>query len=186
MLSLQGKTAIITTAKYLGLSCVLAVLGCTAAQQPASAPPDTRAADEAAIRKLDADWVKAAATKQADAWASYYSDDAVVLPPNEKLANSKEAILKPIAEMLKMPGLSVTWHQTKVEVAKSGDLAYAYGTYDMSADGPKGKPITDHGKIVEVWKKQADGSWKCVVDTWNSDLPPAPAPAPAKKATAGL
>ena len=186
MLNLQGKTVIITAAKYLGLSFVLAVLGCTAVQQPASAPPDTRAADEAAIRKADADWVKAAATKQADAWASYYSDDAVVLPPNDKLANSKEAILKPIAEMLKTPGLSVTWHQTKVEVAKSGDLAYAYGTYDMSADGPKGKPITDHGKIVEVWKKQADGGWKCVVDTWNSDLPAAPARAPAKKVTAGL
>ena len=176
MLNLQGKTVIITAAKYLGLSFVLAVLGCTAVQQPASAPPDTRAADEAAIRKADADWVKAPATKQPEAWASYYADDAVVLPPNDTLAGSKEAILKPIAEFLKTPGLSVTWHQTKVEVAKSGDLAYAYGTYDMSADGPKGKPITDHGKIVEVWKKQADGGWKCVVDTWNSDLPSAPPP----------
>jgi uncharacterized protein (TIGR02246 family) len=185
MFNLQGRAATITAAKYLGLSCVLAVLGCNAAQQPAAAAPDTRAADEAAIRKADADWVKAAATKQPQAWASYYSDDAVVLPPNDKLAGSKEAILKPISEMLKTPGVSVTWHQTKVEVAKSGDLAYAYGTYDTSMDGPKGKPITDHGKLVEVWKKQADGGWKCVVDTWNSDLPAEPAPTPTKK-TASL
>ena len=38
----------------------------------------------------------------------------------------------------------------------------------------KGKPIRDTGKILEIWKKQADGSWKCAVDTWNSDLPAAP------------
>jgi ketosteroid isomerase-like protein len=35
----------------------------------------------------------------------------------------------------------------------------------------QGKPVTDHGKLVEVWKKQADGKWKTVADTFNSDLP---------------
>ena len=34
-----------------------------------------------------------------------------------------------------------------------------------------GKTIKDHGKFVEIWKKQADGSWKCAVDMFNSDLP---------------
>jgi ketosteroid isomerase-like protein len=34
--------------------------------------------------------------------------------------------------------------------------------------------------MVEIWKKQADGNWKCIVDSWNTDLPPAPA-APASK-----
>ena len=64
---------------------------------------------------------------------------------------------------------------TRVEAASSGDLGYLYGTYDMSFDGPKGQRISDRGKILEIWKKQPDGSWKCIVDTWNSDLPAAPA-----------
>jgi hypothetical protein len=34
-----------------------------------------------------------------------------------------------------------------------------------------GKVITQHGKGVTIWKKQACGAWKCVVDIWNS-LPP--------------
>ena len=34
-----------------------------------------------------------------------------------------------------------------------------------------GKTVNDTGKYVCVWKKQADGSWKAEVDTWNSDLP---------------
>jgi ketosteroid isomerase-like protein len=44
---------------------------------------------------------------------------------------------------------------------------------------PQGNPVADHGKFVEVWKKQADGKWKVVEDIFNSDVPMA-APAPAE------
>jgi ketosteroid isomerase-like protein len=173
MTKLQGKMPIISGAKYLGLSCAMVLLGCSSAIQPA---PDTRAADEAAIRKTDADWVKAAQSKQVDAWVAFYSDDAVALPPNEKLANSKDSIRKAVSELLALPGLAIKWQQTKVEVARSGDIAYAYGTYELTMNDSKGKPVTDQGKILEIWKKQADGGWKCIVDTWNSDLPATPPP----------
>jgi ketosteroid isomerase-like protein len=33
------------------------------------------------------------------------------------------------------------------------------------------KPLTDKGKYTTVFRKQADGSWKGVSDTVNSDLP---------------
>ena len=45
------------------------------------------------------------------------------------------------------------------------------GVYQVTAKDPQGKPVTHHGKFVEVWKKQADGKWKAVADTDNSDLP---------------
>ena len=38
-----------------------------------------------------------------------------------------------------------------------------------------GKVINDRGKYETVWKKGATGGWKAVVDTNNSDLPPASA-----------
>ena len=152
------------------------ILGC-APQQPA-APPDTRAADEAAIRKADMDWSNVAQAKQLDAWVAYYSDDATVLPPNEPIAASKDAIRKTIGDLLSLPGVNLKWQSTKVEVARSGDIGYSFGTYEMSFNDPKGNPTTDHGKYVEIWKKQADGSWKCAVDTFNTDLP-APPPPPA-------
>jgi ketosteroid isomerase-like protein len=42
----------------------------------------------------------------------------------------------------------------------------------MTMSGPKGtKPITDKGKYLTVFKKQADGSWKAVADMINSDTP---------------
>lgn len=141
----------------------------SARQQPAA--PDMRAAEAANIRQLDADWVKAAQSKQVDAWMAFYADDAVALPPNDKAASGKENIRKPVAGLLGLPELSITWQPTKAEVARSGDLAYLYGVYELSFKDPGGKTISDRGKNVEIWKKQSDGSWKCIVDTWNSDLP---------------
>ena len=161
-------------------AATLAVLFFSACSRPA-APPDNRAADAAAVQKADADWSAAAQAKQVDAWLAFYADDAVVLPPNDKAAAGKDAIRKTITDLLALPGLSVSWQTTKAEAARSGDLAYAYGTYELTANDARGIPTTDHGKYSEVWKKQADGSWKCSVDMWSSDLPVPMTSAPAPR-----
>ena len=164
--------------RFLGTSIVLGSILSCAPQQPA-ATADTRGDDEAAIRKADMDWANTAQSKQVDAWMTYYSDDAAVLPPNEPMAIGKEQARKAMSDFLALPGLSLKWAPSKVEVARSGDLGYSYGVYEMTFNDPKGNPVNDKGKYVEVWKKQADGKWKCAVDTFNSDLPAA-TPSPAK------
>jgi len=156
------------------VALLLALAGCGSVQQSSTAGADTRAADEAAIRKADADWVKAAQTKQVDAWVAFYQEDAVVLPPNDSLANSKDKIRKAVGDLLGLPALTISWQLTKVEVARSGDIAYGYGTYELSSKDAKGKVVPDKGKILEIWNKQKDGSWKCAVDTWNSNPPATP------------
>ena len=138
---------------------------------------DTKA--EQSLRDTDAAWSKAAASKDLDKTLSYYSDDATVLPPNTSAATTKEAIRKIWQDMLASPGLVISWKATKVEVAKSGDLGFVSGTYELTMNDATEKPVTDKGKYVEVWEKKADGKWKCGTDTWNSDLP-ASAPTPAE------
>ena len=77
----------------------------------------------------------------------------------------------PAAEPTPAPTATVIQKDGPVEVARSGDLAYVTGTYELSETDAKGKPMTDKGKYLEVWKKQVDGNWKCVIDMFNSDLP---------------
>ena len=44
------------------------------------------------------------------------------------------------------------------------------------------EPVTDNGKYLDIWQKQADGSWKVKADIWNSNLtPPATIQAGAKQ-----
>jgi hypothetical protein len=54
------------------------------------------------------------------------------------------------------------------------------GTYQLNTKDAQGKPVSDTGKFVEVWKKQADNKWKVVADIFNSDLQ-AVQPRPAAK-----
>jgi uncharacterized protein (TIGR02246 family) len=144
------------------------------------APPDTRATDETAIRATDAQWSKTAATKDLDATVAYYTDDATVLPPNTPVATGKQAI-RDVWTPLVAPGVDTAWQVTKVEVSHSGDLGYVVGVYQITMKDPQGNPATEHGKLVEVWKKQPDGKWKCVADIFNSDQPAAVPALPEKK-----
>ncbi|HJT81761.1 MAG TPA: SgcJ/EcaC family oxidoreductase [Chthoniobacterales bacterium] len=137
-----------------------------------------RAADtknvEQAIRDLDDQWSKASEAKDLDKLISFYSDDAIVLPPNAAAVTTKDGIRNVWKEILNTPGATLTWKTTRVEVSKSGDMAYASGTYDFVMKDAGGKSTTERGKYLEVWEKEADGKWKCGADMWSSDAAATP------------
>ena len=151
------------------LFAILAILtACNTASQPSgqpTAPPDTRAADEAAIRALDAEWFKAIASKDLARATSYYADTAEKFAPNAPAATGKDAVQKLCAGMLALPGFALTFLPSKVEVARSGDLAYETGEYEMTVNDKKGKTQTVKAKYVVVWGKQPGGNWKALVDS---------------------
>ncbi len=139
--------------------------------------PDTRVADEAAIHALDAAFAKAVETKQLDAAAAYYADDALVMVPGAPMNTTKESVRKTLAEMFMVPGYQMKLHVVKLDFSSSGDIGYLVGTYETTMTDASGNPVADKGKYATVFKKQADGGWKAVVDIMNSDIPAAP---PAK------
>jgi len=155
------------TSAFALCGCLALLLLTSACNQPAA---DTRAADESAVRDADAQWAKTASANDLDGTVSYYSDDASLLPPNAPIATGKQAIRTVWAALLS-PDATVSWQVTKAEVARSGELAYVTGVYQITPKNPQGKSQADRGKLLEVWKKQADGKWKTVADIFNSDLP---------------
>jgi len=158
------------------VSAVTLVATSVAAACTPAAPPDTRVQDEASIRVLEAAWSSALQAKDLDRFVANYAPEAVVLPPNEPIATTPDGIRKDLADFLALPGFSMSFRPTAVKVASAGDFAYSYGTYDLTMTGQNGKPVPDKGKYVTVYRKQADGSWKAVVDTFNSDNPPTVTP----------
>ena len=136
----------------------------------------TAAADsklEKAVRDADAEWSKVAAAKDLDKTVAFYADDAVVLPPHQPAVTNKDGIRNLWKGFLDS-FIGISWKTTRVEVAKSGDMAVLTGTYEMTMkDGSK-----DKGKYCEVWQKKADGKWKVGIDMFSSDLPAQPASSP--------
>jgi uncharacterized protein (TIGR02246 family) len=159
-------------------SLVIIGLALACQQPPPPSPPDTRAADERAVREADAAWSKAVAAKDVEGYSSFLAEDALALQPNVPMLTGKESIRKYASELMATPGFAMSWQASKVEASRGGDLAYTVGTYQGTLNDAKGKPVTDRGKYMTVWKKQPDGKWKAVADMANSDLP---APGAAKR-----
>jgi uncharacterized protein (TIGR02246 family) len=141
-------------------------------------------AEKAALRQADTDWAATLAAKDLDGFLGYFAPDAVVLPPHLPAMNGAEAIRQWATTSFNFPGFAVTWNVTSVEVAAAGDMGYTLGdfTFHVEFDGT---PLDDHGKYVTNWKKQADGTWKVVVDAFNSDVEFMPPPGTAPADTAG-
>ncbi len=148
----------------------LCAVGCSPASQS-----DSREADAAAIRQADLAWSQANEVEGLDGVMPFYLDDAIMLPPNRPMAIGKNAIREASEAMgLGSASVSVKWQPTKIEVARSGDIGYAIGTFEGTSIDSAGNPVPVKGKYVEIWKKQADGSWKVAADMFSPDSPSAP------------
>ncbi|HEV1992913.1 MAG TPA: DUF4440 domain-containing protein [Candidatus Acidoferrum sp.] len=126
-------------------------------------------ADEQTIRKLDKEWSAAVQSKDAGKMLAYYAADASAFPFNAPIATGKEQIQELWAGLMSMPGFSLSFAPTKIEVAKSGDMAYDVGTFELKHNDANGNLTTTAGKYVVVWKKQPDKQWKVVADIFNTD-----------------
>ena len=155
------------TTLVICLALAALAAGCSNAPAP---PPDTRAADVQAVKDIEAAWVKDGATKDADKWASYFAEDACGLYPGAGILNGKAAIKAAMAPYFADPNFALNFQSTRAVASKGGDMVYSQGTYTMTMTDPKTKkPMTDKGKYLTVYSKQADASWKAVADTFNSD-----------------
>ena len=45
-----------------------------------------------------------------------------------------------------------------------GDLAYLFNSWSLSGTGPDGNPVSLGATTAEVARRQADGSWRYVID----------------------
>ncbi len=135
--------------------------------------PDTHDADVKAIQNDEAQWNQDWAAKDQDKIVAHYADDAILIVPESPSTSGKEAIRAALKHMVADPTVSLKFQPTKVEVAKSGDLAYTQGTYTLTLTDPQSKQlINDHGSYVTTYRKQSDGTWKAVVDIATSEVPP--------------
>jgi ketosteroid isomerase-like protein len=133
----------------------------------------TTKADGDTLRRLEADFMKAAADRGAQGYMSYYAEDAAELPNGEDMLQGKENIAKTMG-FLDDKNNHLTWTPVYADMAASGDLGYTYGTYEFRSRDKDGKPTVEHGKYASIWKRQKDGSWKVVMDMGNSSSSPKP------------
>jgi uncharacterized protein (TIGR02246 family) len=140
--------------------------------------PETQNADVQALRSDETQWNQDYVSKDPDKIVAHYASDAVLMAPGMPASSGAEAIRSTLKQMVSDPALSLKFQGSKIEVAKSGDLAYIQGSYTMAMTDPQTKQVIhDRGSYVTTYRKQPDGTWKAVADIATSEVPP---PAPQK------
>jgi uncharacterized protein (TIGR02246 family) len=144
---------------------------------------DTHDADVKALKDNEAQWNRDFASKDPDKLVAHYADDAILMSPGMPASSGKDAIRNTLKQMVSDPAFLLKFQASKVEIAKSGDVAYTRGSYTMAMTNPQTKQvIDDHGSYVTMYRKPPNGAWKAVADIATSEVPPpASPPAPSKK-----
>ena len=95
-----------------------------------------------------------------DAFLAFIADDGLLFRPGA--VNGKKWMLDhPVPPSDKRPLLA--WQPAFAGMSVSGDMGFTTGPWEFKADIKDEKPA-GYGHFVTVWKKQADGSWRFVVD----------------------
>ena len=132
-------------------------------------------AEEAKLLRRDAEWADlASAGKDVEKIVSYWTDDAVLIFPGQPLLEGKAAIRAYVAESLNTAGFKIHWVSEKPMFSPDGKLAYMRGKNELTAPGQNGAPITVHLRGISIWRLDADGQWRCVVDISNEEPPATP------------
>jgi uncharacterized protein (TIGR02246 family) len=153
------------------LLLVAVLVGCAGNQQQARPAVDT-VAITASLDSLNKVLVAAVAARDTDAVVALYAPDARLLPAGMPRADGHDAIRTVWVGMLKTPGLELNLSDSQPMITEAGDMIIDIGSYSMKMKDAKGKPAEEVGKYVTIFKK-VDGTWKIVVDTFNTDKAPA-------------
>ena len=130
-------------------------------------------ADVEAIKGMVDEWMALAIAGDFERLVSfYYAEDAVMMPANAPNREGREAILSDFKKENEKYDSSQLDSSITEDVRVSGDLAMVRGA-DTGINTPKGggEPIKYNQKWVGIFERQPDGTWKCICEIGNSNLP---------------
>lgn len=102
------------------------------------------------------------------AFLDYIDDSAVMLRANHYPIVGRANIEKMFQN--RSSDFTLTWEPLFATVSSGGDMGYTYGVYKSRSVSANGEPVVNEGTYVTIWKKDAGGAWKFVLDTGNPGL----------------
>ncbi len=120
-----------------------------------------------AVAAADSAWAAAAAGGDLEASVNAMAEDGIMFPPDQAPVIGRAAIREYMAAAFATPGFSVQWATGEIRVASGGDLAYSFSRSRYTVPDSSGSIRTIPAKGVTVWRREADGTWRCVADIWN-------------------
>lgn len=115
------------------------------------------------IRQADLDFCAALAARDLDKFKGFvaahgkFFGGRVNVGP-EEVAKAWSTFFDPES------GNRLLWAPKEVVVAASADLGYSLGEYEAQSRAEDGTTVSKHGYYVSIWRKDADGRWRAIID----------------------
>jgi ketosteroid isomerase-like protein len=140
--------------------------------QPPESMADPGDVSSAAIIKADTDFSNLSQkTNVPEAFAAYIADNGTLLGVITEPVSGEQAVG---AQFPPSPRKGVlAWKPVKADMSSTGDIGYTIGRAEFKGEDREGKPVTGYTKYLTIWIRQADGSWRYIIDGGNSVPPPA-------------
>ena len=128
--------------------------------------PQSRISPEV-LMEADRAFDAAVAAGGVDVWVSWFAEDGALI--QEGIGESRgHAMIRDVMTALDDPNVSLRWEPVRADIAASGDLGWTTGRSVFEVIAPDGTAQRTEGVYVTIWRLQADGSWKVVMDLGNT------------------
>ena len=113
---------------------------------------------ESELAALEHSWAAAQKANDPSAIAPLLADGYIEVLPDGSLMNKSQVLddaKKSKYQTIELSDLKITTF---------GDTAIVIGTFDAKHFDKDGKPLQDHERYVDTWRKMPGGKWQCIAE----------------------
>jgi len=113
---------------------------------------------ESEIATLERSWAAAQKANDPSTIATLLADNYIEVLPDGSLMNKSQVLddaKKSKYETIELRDLKIT---------SFGGTAIVVGTFDAKHSDKDGKPLHDHERFVDTWRKMPSGKWQCIAE----------------------
>lgn len=99
-----------------------------------------------------------------DALTALYEPNSVLVSQPGEVATGTAEIREVLSRFMALHGHIQMTVADESHIVQVGDLALVSGTWTLSGTDPDGNPVTLGGQTTDVLHRQADGTWRWLID----------------------
>lgn len=132
-------------------------------------PEESVAAPTSEIDDARSGFISAVRRGDVHAAAAFYTEDARLLAPSSETLIGPVAIARFWQAGFEAGVEGIDLECERVELEPGGALAYELGRYVLRLQPMDGDAVIERGRYVLVHRREADGTWRRAVETFNPD-----------------
>ena len=130
------------------------------------------AAEKELLMRADTEFDSTTAKNRLEGWTAYFAENGSMLPGAGMPISGIAAIRKAMADSFADSTFDIRWRPTEAGIIVPHMYGYTIGRSEIKQKEKEGRRMIQRGMYLSIWKRQADGTWKIVLDTSLSKDPP--------------